>query len=123
MLSSPRASRTREQLSNQLRAGSVVIVYFPKQPISPNFLNHFFTFLCSYSALIYMFTIPPLPADAAIGSVDIRKGEYRAAAQGALHAFAGLLGMAAGESMSADVRKGAMSAIKQVPEVPAWLQF
>ena len=48
MLSSPRASRTREQLSNQLRAGSVVIVYFSKQPILPKFfesLLHFLVFL------------------------------------------------------------------------------
>lgn len=61
-----------------------------------------------------MFTVPPLPVDAAAGTVDVRKGEYRAAAQGALHAFAALLSAAAGESMSADVRKVAMSAIKQV---------
>jgi hypothetical protein len=57
------------------------------------------------SALISMFTIPPL--------ADTRKAEYRTSAQGALHAFAQLLGAAASDLSSVEVRKAAMSAIKQ----------
>ena len=64
--------------------------------------------------MISMFTVPPPSATAEAGSVDARKGEYRAAAQSALQAFAALLGDAAGDPRSVEVRKTAMSAIKQV---------
>jgi hypothetical protein len=65
------------------------------------------------SALMSMFTVPTPPADSSTAAVDSRKGEYRAAAQGALHAFSHLLGAAAGDASSVEVRKAAISAIKQ----------
>lgn len=65
------------------------------------------------SALISMFTVPPPQGDAAAGAVDSRKGEYRTAAQGALHSFSQLVSAAAADSSSVEVRKAAMSAIKQ----------
>jgi hypothetical protein len=66
------------------------------------------------SALTSLFTVPPQPKGAEKGAVDVRKGEYRTAVQSALHAFANLLGLAASDAASLEVRKTAMSAIKQV---------
>lgn len=64
------------------------------------------------SALMQMFSMPPTLLDAAGAAVNSRKGEYRTAAQGALHAFSQLMGSAAGDSSSVEVRKAAISGIK-----------
>ena len=60
-----------------------------------------------------MFTVPT-PSESC--PVDPRKGEYRAATQSALHAFASLLSSNAGDTSSVEVQKAAMLAIKQVKE-------
>ena len=59
-----------------------------------------------------MFSTLPALVDSFGAAANSRKGEYRTTAQGALHAFSQLMGSAAGDASSVEVRKAAMTAIK-----------